>query len=80
MAARPPQVEAESESTMRTASQWAAAALAGLVLLWAARRAGLLSVVLRALPGAGLFGLIPPVRDEDEEAEDQASADETSRR
>ncbi|MGB8434534.1 MAG: cadherin-like domain-containing protein, partial [Burkholderiales bacterium] len=79
MVARPPLAEDESGSVMRTASEWAAAALAGLALLWAARRAGLLSAVLRALPGAGLFGLIPPVRDEEEE-EEQASADETPRR
>ncbi len=76
----PPMPQDESGSTMRIAPRWAAAALAGLALLWDAHRASLLSAVLRALPGAGLFGLLPPVRDMEEEEDEQASADETLRR
>ena len=66
-----PVVETAERGSLRAVSEWAAGGVAGLVLVWAAHRARMLSAILRALPGARLFGLIPPPRDDEEEEEEQ---------
>jgi hypothetical protein len=69
----PVHVDREPESPLRTDSPWLGGAFAGVALLWAARRAGILSTLLGALPGARFLRLVPPARDEAEQEDEQDS-------